>query len=123
MPAKRPSSSSRAPTSTPSSHFLAGIAQLPDQTVTASFSNHNGKPIAIMLRGLGMTRDAAAAVGKARARHLNLPEKDVELWLDEYDRIGQREAERSIQMLREKEAEEASTDNAGPQAARTARHR
>lgn len=104
-------------------HFLAGIAQLPDQTIGASMSNHNGTPLAVTVRGLGLSREAAAAIGKVRAAHLNLPAKDIDAWLDGYDRINQREAERSIQMLRAKEAEAQAAEKPGLRMARTARRR
>ena len=35
-------------------HFLAGIAQLPDQTISTSLGNANGMPLAVTLRGLGL---------------------------------------------------------------------
>ena len=99
-------------------HFLAGIAQLPDETVSASFSNSNGKPLAILVRGLGLTREAAAAVGKVRGHHLNLPERDIDIFVDNFGAIGTREAEKSLQMLREKSN---ADDEAQPAAAGGAR--
>ena len=102
-------------------HFLAGVAQLPDETVSASFSNTNGKPLAILLRGLGLTKEAATAVGKVRGHHLNLPDKDVDIFVESFSAIGLHDAEKSLHMLREKA--NAEPDVPPPTAARGTRRR
>ena len=106
-------------------HFLAGIAQLPDETVASSFSNSNGTPLAVMLRGLGLTKEAVAAVGKVRGHHLNLSEKDNGAFIEGYEKIGARDAEKSLQMLREKANAESAehAHSAKPGVARSVRGR
>ncbi len=85
--------------------FLAGIAQLPDETIAASLSNPNGMSLAVTLRGLGLSREAAAAVSRVRGRRFNLPEIEIERWIEDYGKISPKEAEKSLQMLREKNGE------------------
>ena len=104
-------------------HFLAGIAQLPDETVSSSFSNSNGMPLAVMLRGLGLTIEAVTAISKVRGHHLNLSEKDNAAFVESYAKIGARDAEKSLQMLREKANAESGEPGAKPAAARSVRSR
>ncbi|MBU1174462.1 MAG: DUF2336 domain-containing protein [Alphaproteobacteria bacterium] len=104
-------------------HFLAGIAQLPDQTISASMNNSNGTPLAVTLRGLGLTREAAAAIGKVRQHHLNLTARQTAIWLEGYNGINAREAERSLVMLRAKEGEPTQEPAGKPSPARSARRR
>ena len=104
-------------------HFLAGIAQLPDETVSSSFSNSNGMPLAIMLRGLSLSIEAVTAISKVRGHHLNLSEKDNAAFVESFAKIGARDAEKSLQMLREKANAESTEQGAKPGAARSARGR
>ncbi len=92
-------------------HFLAGIAQLPEQTISTSLSNPDGTPLAVTLRGLGLSQDAAVAVGRVRGTRLDLPEDEVTRWVEGYGGINGREAERSLRMLREKENASSSSSS------------
>ena len=94
-------------------HFIAGIAQLSDEKVSTALMADAATPLAVMLRGLGLSRDAAKAVCKIRARRLNMSDKDIDAWLDSYAKISLREAEKSLQMLREKEHEEQNPPASG----------
>lgn len=106
-------------------NFLAGIAQLPEQTISASMSNANGTPLAVTLRGLGLSMEAAEAIGQVRGHHLNLSKQQIDLWLENYAKIPMREAERSLQMLRDKEnaAAATATPPAKPQGGHVAQKR
>ncbi len=99
-------------------HFLAGIAQLPEETISASLTNSNGTPLAVTLRGLGLTSEAVAAIGRVRARRLNLSAKQIDLWLEEFGQISLRDAEKSLQMLRAKENEAATQSKTSPRPGR-----
>jgi uncharacterized protein (DUF2336 family) len=101
--------------------FLSGIAQLAEQTVSSSMSSANGMPLAITLRGLGLSREAVEAIGRVRGHYLNLTEGDVELWVESYGRIPLREAEKSLQLLRDKESAAAAAQQAKPQGGRVLR--
>lgn len=104
-------------------HFLAGIAQLSDSTVEDALANPEGKPLALILRGLGLTKEAAAAVGKVRARQLNLPDAETARWIEGYSGINGREAESLLQMLREKESAAAALRQKGGRVAPPNRNR
>ncbi len=104
-------------------HFLAGIAQLSDGAVEDAFANHEGKPLALILRGLGLSKEAATAIGKVRATQLGLPAAELDKWVDTYSGINGREAERLLQMLREKESAGTASRQKGGRGAAPNRHR
>ena len=111
------------PDATALTHFLAGIAQLSDSAVEDALANPEGKPLAIMLRGLGLSKEAAAAVGKVRARQLDLPEAELDKWTESFSGVNGREAERFLQMLRDKENASSSSRQMGGRNTRPGRNR
>ncbi len=94
-------------------HFVAGIAQLSDGAIEDALSNAEGKPLALILRGVGLSKDAALAVGKERVRQLDLPEAELDKWIEDYAAINGREAQHLLQVLRDKESASANSRQKG----------
>jgi len=94
-------------------HFVAGIAQLSDGAIEDALANPEGKPLALILRGVGLSKEAALAVGKERARQLDLPAAELDRWIEDYAAINGREALNLLQVLRDKESASANSRQKG----------
>ena len=86
--------------------LLAGVAGLPEKSISGAILNANALPIAVMCKGMGLSQDAFEAISHLRCHKLLLPSTEVTQQVDRYMNLKQSDAAKTLAVLKARQEKE-----------------
>lgn len=86
--------------------FLAGVADLPEKTITSTLLNLNGLPAAVTCKGLGLTQDAFEAISHLRCERLHLPNTELVSQVARYADLNVEDAKKTLAVLQSRKGKD-----------------